>query len=112
MSTLSTRALGNVPLTVETVEDIYARRYTGTVTPALVGGLCESHERLRAELSGAEILIAEMTAIAEALAETWACNNEGVKQCSYCLEWAGWKEEVRHKDECPVARLAKSKVAK
>ena len=53
---LSARALAVVPLSVETVESFYNGTHSGTERQCLLA-LCESHERLRAELKGAMIML-------------------------------------------------------
>ena len=65
MSKLSQRCLGYVPLTVETVESFYDGTRSASAERCLLA-LCESHERLRAELQGAEILLEEDRLKAEA----------------------------------------------
>jgi hypothetical protein len=46
-----------VPLTVEAVENIYSQRRS--IHEQCLKALCESHERLRAELEGMEVLLRE-----------------------------------------------------
>lgn len=59
MNQLQRRALAVLPLSEETVLSFYdGSRYGGHCLHAL----CESHERLRAELQGAEILMEESNA--------------------------------------------------
>lgn len=59
---LQSDCLGKVPLTKEAVQAIYSVR-DGKHPPAVLAtwikNLCLSHERLRAELEGAEILLRE-----------------------------------------------------
>jgi hypothetical protein len=59
MTTLERRALARVPLTKAEVEAIYADYppLAGLKFVRVIRLLCESHERLRAELAGAEELI-------------------------------------------------------
>ncbi len=52
MNQLHRNALASVPMTEEHVEQIYAAYPANRV----IRHLCESHERLRAELEGSEIL--------------------------------------------------------
>jgi hypothetical protein len=54
-------ALGRLPFTKETVESFYDGTHSGTVLECL-RALCESHERLRAELQGAELIRAQLEA--------------------------------------------------
>ena len=60
MNTLRWRALARLPMTEATVRDVYEGR--GSLGPpgAYAKGLCESHERLRAELQGAECLLEDL----------------------------------------------------
>lgn len=58
MTDLTRRALATVPLSCETVEDFFDGSASGS-TKECLRALCISHERLRSELQGAEILIAE-----------------------------------------------------
>lgn len=63
MTTLRRRALARLPLSEADVEALYAVRDIahfahGSAIDA-VRLLCESHERLRAELAGAEAMLAE-----------------------------------------------------
>lgn len=67
-SNLKHMALGRVAMTEKTVEDIYTGRSSGSERQQL-RALCESHERLRAELQGAEILL-EQSQKALALTDT------------------------------------------
>lgn len=60
MTKLEQAALTTTPLPAAIVEDIYTGAQLGMV--AQIRGLCESHERLRAELLGAEKIIAELRA--------------------------------------------------
>lgn len=59
---LREECLGKLPLTKEAVQSIYDVR-NGKHPPAVIAtwikNLCLSHERLRAELEGAEILLRE-----------------------------------------------------
>ncbi len=66
MSDLTRRALGTVPLSVETVQSFWDGTRSGTPEQCL-RSLCISHERLRADLQGAEILLAENEARINAL---------------------------------------------
>lgn len=59
MSKLQQRALGRVALSKETVESFYDGSRSGTAEQCLKA-LCESHERLRAELEGADLLLDEV----------------------------------------------------
>jgi len=63
MSRLEIECLKTLPLPVETVKVIFDERHNwdGT-TRKIITRLCLSHERLRAELSGAEIIIEELEA--------------------------------------------------
>lgn len=58
MTLLQRNALASVPLTEATVQSFYDGSRSGTAEQCL-RALCESHERLRAELQGAELLLAE-----------------------------------------------------
>ena len=58
MTNLEKRALARVPLSYETVESFWDGSRSGTAEQCLKA-LCESHERLRAELEGSEILRAD-----------------------------------------------------
>ena len=58
MTTLEKRALARPPLSYETVESFWDGSRSGTAEQCLKA-LCESHERLRAELEGSEILRAD-----------------------------------------------------
>lgn len=57
MTDLDRRALATVALAREKVEDFYANAHDWG--EAAINALCESHERLRMELQGAEALLAE-----------------------------------------------------
>ncbi len=59
---LRKECLRHVPLTFETVEDIYKGRrdYSESELAGVIRALCRSHERLRAELEGAEQLLREL----------------------------------------------------
>ncbi len=57
MPDLQQRALAITPLSVRVVQNIYSGAYSSA--PQCLIALCESHERLRAELQGAEILLNE-----------------------------------------------------
>ena len=57
MTKLQELALATLPLPVEFVEEIYSGG--NLVSGIRLQHLCESHERLRAELEGAEMLLAE-----------------------------------------------------
>lgn len=56
-SQLRHRALARLPLAEEQVERLYVNCQDGGMRAATVRDLAESHERLRAELQGAEILL-------------------------------------------------------
>ena len=58
MHELKRKALATVPLTFATVEDFWDGSRSGTAEQCLKA-LCVSHERLRAELEGAEIMLFE-----------------------------------------------------
>lgn len=58
MTKLQRKALTTYPLSKETVESFYDGSHSGTEKQCL-RALCESHERLRAEVEGAEILLSE-----------------------------------------------------
>jgi hypothetical protein len=60
MTPLQSRALGRLPLSEATVESFYDGTRSGTAEQCLKA-LCESHERLRAELEGAEVLYLDVT---------------------------------------------------
>ena len=60
MSELQRRALAVQPMSMDAVEELYMGQHTSSQLR-----LCESHERLRAELKGAEILLAEDAAVWE-----------------------------------------------
>lgn len=57
MTNLEKRAMARPPLSYETVESIWDG--SGPIAARFVKALCESHERLRAELEGSEILRAD-----------------------------------------------------
>ena len=60
MSQLTDAAFGRIPMKLEKVEEIYADRAMMYPRLAkLIRELCESHERLRLEVKGLEILQAE-----------------------------------------------------
>lgn len=82
MNQLTSRALATVPLTAETVQSFYDGTRSGTAEQCLKA-LCESHERLRAELEGSEIMrsddaneIASVLLLMDNLAQVWG--DEGV----------------------------------
>ena len=58
MTPLQRAALASLPLTEATVESFYDGTRSGTAEQCL-RALCVSHERLRAELQGAEALLAD-----------------------------------------------------
>lgn len=58
MTELEKAALGTVALSKETVQSFYDGSHSGTAEQCLKA-LCRSHERLRAEIEGAEILLKE-----------------------------------------------------
>ena len=61
MSRIEIECLKQLPLTAEEIDAIWrARTAFSFAIEKLVNRLCLSHERLRAELSGAEIIIKEM----------------------------------------------------
>ncbi len=64
MNELRRKALASLPLTESQVETIYVAPH---MMPA-IKRLCESHERLRAELAGASAVIEDMRREADALA--------------------------------------------
>lgn len=59
MTKLEKAALGVIPLGTDVVEGYYEGRLPWS-NWASVKSLCESHERLRAELDGAVLLVAEV----------------------------------------------------
>lgn len=83
MDMLRRRALARLALTEEEVRRLYT---AGGERPKLLGDvatLCESHERLRAELQGAEVLLEDLrrevfavVKIMDELSATWG--DEGV----------------------------------
>ena len=65
MKQLIKNALARSPVSETDVEEIWSRvkaRGTQSLTISTIRILCESHERLRAEVAGAQILIAELEA--------------------------------------------------
>ncbi len=60
MTNLTRDALACVPLPEETVRGFYDRSRSCEISERNLKALCASHERLRAELQGAEILIADL----------------------------------------------------
>ncbi len=58
MNALQRKALVTVPLSSQTVESFWDGSHSGTPEQCL-RALCASHERLRAELEGAEALLKE-----------------------------------------------------
>jgi len=58
MTPLEKRAMARTPMTYDTVESFWNGSRSGTAEQCLKA-LCESHERLRAELEGSEILRAD-----------------------------------------------------
>lgn len=61
MSRLEIECLKTLPLHAETVKGIFDERHNWDgATRKIISRLCLSHERLRAELSGAEIIIKEL----------------------------------------------------
>lgn len=105
MTKLQERSLGRVPLAIDDVEKYYLGQKQGNLH-GHIATLCESHERLRTELQGAEILIndteqeiASVLLLMDGLAEQWGdegvfrrCRDRlrklasGVKRCPKC----GW----------------------
>lgn len=85
MTDLQRRSLRYVPLTKETVQSFYDGTHSGTEKECL-RALCESHERLRAELEGAEILLADHSR-AGAMAES--CDSEHTENRSHPLVQSG-----------------------
>jgi hypothetical protein len=70
MTGLKRNALLRLPLSENTVESFYDGSRSGTAEQRL-HALCESHERLRAELQGTELMMADLEAkLAKALALT------------------------------------------
>lgn len=57
MNQLQRRALARLPFKVATVEAFYNDVYGGETARRCLKALCESHERLRMELEGAELLL-------------------------------------------------------
>lgn len=86
MTRLRRRALARLPLTETQVIAIYDTATAGAaVGNGNVTALCESHERLRAELQGAEVLIKDAEAkLAELAAVPYGtvCPAHGV--CDAC----------------------------
>ena len=70
MNQLQQRSLANVPLTEETVLSFYDGSHSGTEKQCL-RALCESHERLRAELQGAEVMLVQNEQNADKLSDCW-----------------------------------------
>ena len=58
MTNLQRAALGRLPLTEATVASFYDGTHAGSAAQCLKA-LCESHERLRAELEGMEVILAD-----------------------------------------------------
>lgn len=58
MTKLQHAALAHLPLSRETVESFYDGSRAGTAEKCL-RALCESHERLRAELEGLDVMLRE-----------------------------------------------------
>ncbi len=65
MTPLQRNALVHLPFTEQEVEALYARYSEGSYKS--VKELCESHERLRAEAKGLQVLLAESDASLERL---------------------------------------------
>lgn len=98
MDMLRRRALARLALTEEEVRRLYT---AGGERPKLLGDvatLCESHERLRAELQGAEVLLedqrrayAELMAACEEMMEFWR-NGTPVHPGAEVVAdlWAAW----------------------
>lgn len=61
MTDLQRKALASLPMEPGRVETLYAGAFGGVAEKA-IKNLCVSHERLRAELLGAETLLAETQA--------------------------------------------------
>lgn len=62
MTTLTRRALARLPMEAAEVERLYALPvHPAAAIHAALLALCESHERLRAELAGAEALLKEQS---------------------------------------------------
>jgi hypothetical protein len=81
MTQLQSRALAREPMTAAEVERVYENlRGRG-----FVGDLCESHERLRAELEGATVLLAEREAEIARLREQIASHCERIAKQSELL---------------------------
>ncbi len=86
MTDLQRKALASLPLSAEEVQDHFDEAYTHVhpqFVPAarLVRALCVSHERLRAEVQGAEVLPAE----AGYLGRRWCGEPNSVRGDSFGL---------------------------
>jgi hypothetical protein len=62
MTRLHRMALMRLPLSKETVEYFYENTSLSGKSSECIKTLCESHERLRSELEGAELLLEELMA--------------------------------------------------
>ncbi len=64
MNQLQRAALARLPLSVEVVERLYEAKIPNWVdtlySSRVIRDLCESHERLRAELDGSAVVIADL----------------------------------------------------
>lgn len=100
MTDLTRRALGRVPLTEQEVADWYewAKAWASRDSAgsrAAVKVLCESHERLRVELQGAELLLEENKKLIESLTDR--CHEQ-----SELLSKKAEKPAVTEIDHCPL----------
>ena len=67
MTKLEQAALTTIPLFAAVVEEMYGDCRFDITKRECIKALCESHERLRMELAGAEKIIAELLAACEAI---------------------------------------------
>ena len=91
MTDLQRRALARTPLTDVEIAAIYDR-HTGVTRI-----VCESHERLRAELQGAEVMIRDGEVLAETLRAANLALAQRLQAASEALGRVAEREEVRGK---------------
>ena len=87
MNDLQRRAMAREPMRPETVEELERLVVVdGRVTQSSLIRLCESHERLRAELKGAEILLIEAAQLAKG-AEAMLVDDAAVWEIMQRRKW-------------------------
>ena len=105
MTTLQSNALGRLPLLVEEVERIYGVVNPGRGISRSLRNVCESHERLRAEVVGLEIMNADApNTEADAFKDKSDYAEDGA--CTKC-KWGGpgtGHTSGYHKNDCAVLK--------